>query len=149
MPVGEEEEEDQEEDPEEEEDIVLALAEALPVVATAAPAEVQAAALEVPAPMEAPALEAPAVEVVAPPYLLTQAPAFLEVGEELQVLQTPEPIQVQTTTATVPATADTDPVLTSQERATAMHRKDTEPDGELTSRRLEEILTPRKLSGLA
>lgn len=144
MPVGEEEEEDQEEDPEEEEGIVLALAEALPVVATAAPAEVQAAALEVPAPMEVPALEAPAVEVPAPTEL--EAPAFLEVGEELQV---PEHIQVQTTTATVPATADTDPALTSQERGTATLRKDTEPDGELTSRRLEEILIPRKLSGLA
>jgi len=146
--LGEEEEEEvdpAEEDPEEEEAIVLALAEALPVVATAAPAEVQAAALEVH--MEAPALEAPVVEVPARTEL--EAQVFLEVVAELQVLQTPEPIQVQTTTATVPATADTDPALTSQERATATRRKDTEPDGELTSRRLEEILTPRKLSGLA
>jgi len=145
--LGEEDEEEvdpaEEEDPEEEA-IVLALAEALPVVATAAPAEVQAAALEVH--MEAPALEAPVVEVPARTEL--EAQVFLEVVADLQVLQTPEPIQVQTTTATVPATADTDPVLTSQERDTAMHRKDTEPDGELTSRRLEEILTPRRLSGL-
>lgn len=145
--LGEEEEEEvdpaEEEDPEEEA-IVLALAEALPVVATAAPAEVQAAALEVH--MEAPALEAPVVEVPARTEL--EAQVFLEVVADLQVLQTPEPIQVQTTTATVPATADTDPALTSQERATATRRKDTEPDGELTSRRLEEILTPRKLSGL-
>jgi len=146
--LGEEEEEEvdpaEEEDPEEEA-IVLALAEALTAADPPVLAEVQAAALEVH--MEAPALEAPVVEVPARTEL--EAQVFLEVVADLQVLQTPEPIQVQTTTATVPATADTDPVLTSQERATAMHRKDTEPDGELTSRRLEEILTPRKLSGLA
>jgi len=141
--LGEEEEEEvdpaEEEDPEEEA-IVLALAEALTAADPPVPVEVQAAALEVLVPTEAPG---------APARTELDVPAFLEVVAELQVLQTPEPIQVQTTTATVPATADTDPVLTSQERATAMHRKDTEPDGELTSRRLEEILTPRKLSGLA
>jgi hypothetical protein len=61
----------------------------------------------------------------------------LEYVPELEVLPRPR------------ETLDTDPALTSQERATATLRKDTEPDGELTSRRLEEILIPRKLSGLA